>query len=155
MLSRCNVDKSIPDDEREQVLKLTRECVNTDSESSETSLCSLGDKHYRVRKQTLLHPEEGAQYCMAVFDDISELKQKETALKASNLKAMQAIEAREHFLAVVSHELRTPIAAMLGLMELLEQDLETFRKQRAAKKRNAICRAITAARQRHSRFFED
>lgn len=124
MLSRCNVDKSIPDDEREQVLKLTRECVNTDSESSETSLCSLGDKHYRVRKQTLLHPEEGAQYCMTVFDDISELKQKETALKASNLKAMQAIEAREHFLAVVSHELRTPIAAMLGLMELLEQDLE-------------------------------
>lgn len=61
---------------------------------------------------------------MTVFDDISELKQKETALKASNLKAMQAIEAREHFLAVVSHELRTPIAAMLGLMELLEQDLE-------------------------------
>ncbi|AYO11562.1 response regulator [Vibrio campbellii] len=124
MLSRCNVDKGITDQEREQVLDLTRECVSSDSESTETSLCSLGDKHYRVRQQTLLHPEEGTQYRMTVFDDISELKQKETALKASNLKAMQAIEAREHFLAVVSHELRTPIAAMMGLMELLEQDVE-------------------------------
>ncbi|WP_255941214.1 hypothetical protein [Vibrio campbellii] len=70
--------------------------MRSDSESTETSLCSLGDKHYRVRQQTLLHPEEGTQYRMTVFDDISELKQKETALKASNLKAMQAIEAREH-----------------------------------------------------------
>ncbi|PMO36791.1 histidine kinase [Vibrio sp. 10N.222.52.B12] len=139
MLSRCNVDKSIPDDEREQVLKLTRECVNTDAESAETSLCSLGDKHYRVRKQALLHPEEGAQYRMTVFDDITELKQKQCALKESNIKAMQAIEAREHFLAVVSHELRTPIAAMLGLMELLEPEL----KRRESKEllRNAMLSA--------------
>nr|WP_104025832.1 hybrid sensor histidine kinase/response regulator [Vibrio hyugaensis] len=61
---------------------------------------------------------------MTVFDNVSELKQRDITLKASNLKTMQAIEACEHFLAVVSHELRTPIAAMLGLMELLEQDLE-------------------------------
>lgn len=124
MLQRCNTDKNITDEEREFVLKVTKDTKYPAPEETMTSLCSLGNKHYRVRKQSLLHPVEGTKYHMTVFDDISELKKKERALKASNLKAIQAIEAREHFLAVISHELRTPIAAMLGLMELLEQDLD-------------------------------
>jgi len=133
MLSRSNADSGITEEEREKILNLTRECSSVGSEFAETSLFSFGNKHYRVRKQTLHHPEEETQYCMTVFDDVSELKQKETALKVSNLKAMQAIEAREHFLAVVSHELRTPIAAMLGLMELLEQDLEQIKSRELLK----------------------
>lgn len=124
MLQRCNTDSNITDEQRELVLKLTKDTDYPVPDEIVTTLCSLGKKHYRVRRQSLLHPEEGTRFHMTVFDDITELKKKECALKASNLKAMQAIEAREHFLAVISHELRTPIAAMLGLMELLEQDLD-------------------------------
>ncbi len=124
MLNRCNSDISIAEPERAYFLKQLKDKEYPLSDASGTPVFQLGKQHFRVRRQHLIHPYDGVQYQMTVFDDITELKQKQCALKESNIKAMQAIEAREHFLAVVSHELRTPIAAMLGLMELLEQDLE-------------------------------
>ncbi|WP_306463226.1 sensor histidine kinase, partial [Klebsiella pneumoniae] len=60
---------------------------------------------------------------------ITELKETEQALRQSNEQALQAVEARNHFLAVVSHELRTPIAAMLGLMEILASRLKSSESQ--------------------------
>ncbi|MGR5237984.1 ATP-binding protein [Vibrio alfacsensis] len=122
MLTRCNSDPTISSEERAHLMKLLKQCDDLNSEPS--SICHLGEQHFRMHKQTLLHPIDGARYRMTVFDDITELKNKQRALKESNTQAMQAIEARSHFLAVVSHELRTPISAILGLMELLEPELE-------------------------------
>ncbi len=139
MLNRCNSDISIAEPERAYFLKQLKDKEYPLSDASGTPVFQLGKQHFRVRRQHLIHPYDGVQYQMTVFDDITELKQKQCALKESNIKAMQAIEARDHFLAVVSHELRTPIAAMLGLMELLEPEL----KRRESKEllRNAMLSA--------------
>ncbi|MGR5130853.1 ATP-binding protein [Vibrio alfacsensis] len=131
MLNKCNVDPTISSEERSRLLKIIKDGEMQDSE--ETTICHLGDQHFRVRKQTLLHPIDETKYRMTVFDDITELKNKQRALRESNAKAMQAFEARNHFLAVISHELRTPISAILGLMELLVPELEQDENQELLK----------------------
>lgn len=85
--------------------------------------CSLSNRYFQIRHQTITHPQHGSTHYMTVIDDVSEDKKKEELLQQSNLRAMKAVEAQSEFLAVVSHELRTPIAAMLGLMELLQLNL--------------------------------
>ncbi|MDE1340684.1 transporter substrate-binding domain-containing protein [Vibrio aestuarianus] len=86
--------------------------------------CEMGGKHYLVTKKPVLHPKGGMNYYLTVFNDITELKETEIALRYSNEQALEAVEARNNFLAVISHELRTPIAAMLGLMEILSSRLK-------------------------------
>jgi len=85
--------------------------------------CVLSKRYFHIRHQTITHPDHGSKHHMTVIDDISEDKQKEDDLQMSNQRAIKAVSARNEFLAVVSHELRTPIAAMLGLMELLQFNL--------------------------------
>ncbi|NGZ14670.1 transporter substrate-binding domain-containing protein [Vibrio aestuarianus] len=87
--------------------------------------CKMGGKHYLVTKKPVLHPKGGMNYYLTVFNDITELKETEIALRYSNEQALEAVEARNNFLAVISHELRTPIAAMLGLMEILSSRLKS------------------------------
>ncbi|EGU29567.1 histidine kinase [Vibrio ichthyoenteri ATCC 700023] len=79
---------------------------------------TLGGRTYRIKQKPIEHPFDKTIFSMLTFDDITTIKEKKVALT-------KAIKARNHFLAVVSHELRTPIAAMLGLMRLLEKHLES------------------------------
>ncbi|MGL4828827.1 MAG: ATP-binding protein [Vibrio sp.] len=91
--------------------------------------CSIGGHFFHVIRRAISHPINQRQYYLTLFNDITELKETEQALRQSNEQALQAVEARNHFLAVVSHELRTPIAAMLGLMEILASRLKNSESQ--------------------------
>ncbi len=86
--------------------------------------CAMANRYFHVTHQTINHPDHsGLPHRMTVISDVSEDKLKEEELQRSNQRAIKAVEARNEFLAIVSHELRTPIAAMLGLMELLQLSL--------------------------------
>ncbi|MGL6027835.1 MAG: transporter substrate-binding domain-containing protein, partial [Vibrio sp.] len=91
--------------------------------------CAIGGCHFHVMRRAIYHPISQQQVYLTLFNDITELKQTEQALRDSNQQALQAVEARNHFMAVISHELRTPIAAMLGLMELLGARLKNSESQ--------------------------
>lgn len=93
------------------------------------SNCSIGEHYFHVTRHAISHPINQRKYYLTLFNDITELKETEQALRQSNEQALQAVEARNHFLAVVSHELRTPIAAMLGLMEILASRLKSSESQ--------------------------
>ncbi|MFA0412765.1 transporter substrate-binding domain-containing protein [Vibrio renipiscarius] len=125
-----------------------RDVLNTDSNEVlyyDVENCSLSGHYFHIRHQAIIHPELGSSHRITVVDDITVEKQYEVDLQQSNLQAMQAIEARNHFLAVVSHELRTPIAAMLGLMELLQFNLK--KPQDAELLKNAVHSAQRLKRQ--------
>ncbi|WP_162811364.1 ATP-binding protein [Vibrio cholerae] len=93
------------------------------------SNCSIDEHYFHVTRRAISHPINQRKYYLTLFNDITELKETEQALRQSNEQALQAVEARNHFLAVVSHELRTPIAAMLGLMEILASRLKSSESQ--------------------------
>ncbi|BBM64832.1 hypothetical protein VA249_14780 [Vibrio alfacsensis] len=79
-------------------------------------LIKIGTQTFSSQSKEIIHPFEQQAYTMLMFNDVTQLREKQRELT-------NAMYARDHFLAVVSHELRTPISAMMGLMELLREDL--------------------------------
>jgi len=66
---------------------------------------------------------------VAIYSDITELRQRETQLGelVDNLaqardQAMEATRTKSQFLANMSHELRTPLNAVIGIAEMLHED---------------------------------
>jgi signal transduction histidine kinase/CheY-like chemotaxis protein len=63
------------------------------------------------------------QFAIATIEDITTSKQAEIELRNSKEAAEAGSLAKSEFLANMSHELRTPLHAILGLSQLLEQEL--------------------------------
>jgi signal transduction histidine kinase len=61
---------------------------------------------------------------VAVYSDISELKEREFELLEAMRQAEAASEAKGAFLANVSHELRTPLTSILGFTRIIQKRLE-------------------------------
>lgn len=59
---------------------------------------------------------------IALFTDISEIKEAQVAIESSRVRAEKANQAKSEFLSSMSHELRTPLNAILGFGQLLEND---------------------------------
>ncbi|MBN2797077.1 MAG: response regulator [Clostridia bacterium] len=53
------------------------------------------------------------------YRDITELKDKESALIEAKNQAEILALAKEHFLSTISHEIRTPLNGMIGMLQLL------------------------------------
>ena len=56
---------------------------------------------------------------LAVATDLTEIKQLETKLRASEQAARDANLAKSSFLAAMSHEIRTPMIGVTGMLEVL------------------------------------
>ena len=58
---------------------------------------------------------------VAVYEDLTEIKQAQQMSEQALRSAEQANEAKSEFLANMSHEIRTPMNAIIGLSQLLRQ----------------------------------
>jgi PAS domain S-box-containing protein len=56
---------------------------------------------------------------LGVATDLTQIKQLERQLRASEAQARQATEAKSAFLAAMSHEIRTPMIGVTGMLEIL------------------------------------
>lgn len=77
----------------------------------------FGARWVRITKRK---PPDGGT--VAVYTDITELKERQVELEQAKSDAESASEAKSRFLASMSHELRTPLNAIIGYSEMLIEE---------------------------------
>ena len=70
----------------------------------------------------ILNIDNEIEEYIALRHDITELKLKEYELEQSKQKALSASKAKSEFLANMSHEIRTPLNAIMGFIDILQEE---------------------------------
>lgn len=87
---------------------------------------------FRIEGRKWIHVEanlSGSEHWLAVFTDVTEIKEREQELTRLVQRAEAADKAKSEFLANMSHEIRTPMNGVLGMAELLaKSNLDTRQK---------------------------
>jgi PAS domain S-box-containing protein len=70
------------------------------------------------------YKKENVKYFVALLSDISDSKKVEEALREKNNQLIKTNEELDSFVYSTSHELRSPLMSVLGLLNILETDME-------------------------------
>lgn len=74
---------------------------------------------------------DGKTLClMAVFVDVTELKQMQASLEESEAKLVKLNREKDKFFAIIAHDLKSPFNSMLGLLNMLIEDYDTYTDER-------------------------
>jgi len=85
-----------------------------------------GRRTFRVARHVVVDLQSDSEHAgiaMLTFNDITEYRQTEEALRAARDRALEAERTKASFLAGVSHELRTPLNAIIGFSEMLAAEV--------------------------------
>ena len=113
--------------QRAQVVGLKERRYGTRTKSagesqSNTRWMRVSEQHYRNRWIRVSERQSHDGDCVAVYTDVTELKERQVELERAKEEADRASRIKSEFLANMSHELRTPLNAIIGYSEILQED---------------------------------
>lgn len=77
----------------------------------------------------IIENKSDSNHFVALVSDITESKQVEKTLRENNIKLRKTNEELDSFVYSTSHELRSPLMSVLGVLNLLEADVEQKEKE--------------------------
>lgn len=70
---------------------------------------------------------------MAVFEDITDLKEMELQLKKSESRLSKLNKEKDKFFTIIAHDLKSPFNGMLGLLEIIAKEYTVFNDEQRLK----------------------
>ena len=88
---------------------------------------AVGVVVFALRRHALGLKRSEARTAEALRDSVAQLADRNRELDHLRVRAEEAAEMKSSFLANMSHEIRTPLTAMLGYLDLLDENLDDDR----------------------------
>lgn len=82
-----------------------------------------------VSKLPIIDENQEVLGIVGYFTDITALKEKEYELKVAKQQAEAANQAKSVFITNISHDIRTPLTGLLGMIQVLPEEIKTTRGQ--------------------------
>lgn len=82
------------------------------------------NRYFKVSLIPILNKESKCVFVLIVSHDLTERKKKEDELLRAKYESEESSKLKATLLANMSHEVRTPLTGILGLAELLEEELD-------------------------------
>jgi PAS domain S-box-containing protein len=117
--------EDVSPDERESFFKIDKQVIDDGVENinEETLTVRGGETRTISTRKTRFIDSEGKKYLVGFIHDITERKKSENALKQSE-KQLTALNAtKDKMFSIIAHDLRGPFNNIIGLSELLIQNI--------------------------------
>jgi len=130
-LTGRNLKEFLPPDQISKVLFETGKRTNEEQSTYEIDIITPGNqlRHLLLTATPLLGEEGKYIAALGIFRNITEQKQMEAEIATFTRELQESNATKDKFFSIIAHDLKNPFNAILGLTDLITEELHTLNKE--------------------------